>query len=486
MLSNFIIRSTAAFGGTPFRLNKCTALGSAGTGAAAGASAGGVPGALVGGALGIAGSLIGGLFGKRNTDKTNELNYKIMQEQNRFNAAEAQKLREWQEMMYRMYGTSSAKANDMRAAGLNALLGDVSASGNVGSGASASGAESAQMMPADYSFIGDAAQRGLTAYNTTRSVDASVSLQKSQENVNKSIEGVNMAQKGLMRSQTDMQKMTYRFAMDTYQNRLLQEQFKAELSNWQGFDAMYDARLKAFSLYNVMPREVEKNVAQTMSFYASAFRDIANGKYTLKQTENYGRWLSIQQTFAHAATVQSSAALMQGRAALTNADANASYLKKLGGYYGSLTSGQNMTNEMSRYYTDFMLGKMPISKAEYILRQTPYKHLLDLNIQQNEWSLNKLMQEPDLIRSLSGMYKSETSLTNKRVDSYDTDKIFERGESVTRMFKNVSDGIGNFTPKPKSRLNKRSSTGGEPTPSPSGKSWLDAYRENPNYSPTGY
>lgn len=486
MLSNFVLRSTAAFGGTPFRLNKCTALGSAGSGAAAGAAAGGVPGALVGGALGIASSLVGGLFGKHNTDKTNEMNYKIMQEQNKFNAAEAQKLRDWQEMMYRMYGTSSAKANDMRAAGLNALLGDVSASGNVGSGAAATAAESAQMMPTDYSFIGDAANRGLADYNTTRSVDASVSLQKSQENVNKSIEGINAAQKGLTESQTDMQKMTYKFAQDTYQNRLLQEQFKAELANWQGFDAMYDARLKAFSLYNVMPQEVEKNVAQTMSFYASAFRDIANGKYTLKQTENYGRWLSIQQTFAHAATVQGQAALMQGRAALTNASANASYLKQLGGYYGSLTSGQNMSNDMQRYYTDFMLGKMPIGKAEGILRQTPYKHLLDLNIQQNEWSLNKLMQEPDLIRSLSGVYKSETSLTNKRVDSYDTDKIFERGESVTRMFKNISDGISNFTPKPKPGFNKGSSTGGEPTPPPSGKSWLDAYRENPDYSPTGY
>lgn len=484
MVSNIIIRSTAAFGGTPFRLKKCTALGSAGTGAAAGAAAGGVPGALVGGALGIASSLIGGLFGKHNTDKTNVMNYKIMQEQNRFNAAEAKKLRDWQEMMYRMFGTSSAKANDMRAAGLNALLGDVSASGNVGSGAAATAAESAQMMPTDYSFIADAADRGLAAYNTTRSVDASVSLQKSQENVNKSIEGINAAQKGFIESQTDMQKMTYKFAQDTYQNRLLQEQFKAELANWQGFDAMYDARLKAFSLYNVMPQEVEKNVAQTMSFYASAFRDIADGKYTLKQTENYGRWLSIQQTFAHAATVQGQAALMQGRAALTNASANASYLGKLGRYYGSLTSGQNMTNEMSRYYTDFMLGKLPIGKAESILRQTPYRHLLDLNIQQNEWSLNKLMQEPDLIRSLSGMYKSETSLTNKRVDSYDTDKIFERGESVSRMVKNISDGISNFTPKP--RFDKGSSAGSESTPPPSGKSWLDAYRENPNYSPTGY
>lgn len=484
MLSNIISRSTAALGGAPFRLNKCTALTSAAGGAAGGAAVGGVPGALVGGALGLASSLIGGLFGNHNTNKTNIMNYKIMQEQNQFNKEEAQKNRDWQEMMYRMFGTSSAKAADMRSAGLNALLGDVSASGNVGSGAAATAAESAQMLPSDYSYVGESVNRGLADYNTMRSVDASVSLQKSQENVNKSIEGVNNAQEGFLNAQTDMQKMTYKFAMDTYQNRLLQEQFKAELSNWQGFDAMYDARLKAFSLYNVMPQEVEKNVAQTMSFYASAFRDIADGKYTLKQTENYGRWLSIQQTFAHAATVQGQAALMQGRAALTNASANASYLGKLGKYYGSLTSGQNMTNEMSRYYTDFMLGKLPIGKAESILRQTPYRHLLDLNIQQNEWSLNKLMQEPDLIRSLSGMYKSETSLTNKRVDSYDTDKIFERGESVTRMVKNISDGISNFTPKP--RFNKGSSTGGEPTPPSSGKSWLDAYRENPNYSPTGY
>ena len=125
MLSNIISWSTAAFGGTPFRFSKCTALDSAGKGASVGAAAGGVPGALVGGALGMASSLVEGLFGKHNTDKTNEMNYKIMQEQNKFNAAEAEKLRNWQEMMYRMYGTSSAKANDMRAAGLNALLGSV-------------------------------------------------------------------------------------------------------------------------------------------------------------------------------------------------------------------------------------------------------------------------------------------------------------------------------------------------------------------------
>ena len=52
MLSDIISRSTAAFGGAPFRLCKCTALDSAGAGAGAGAAVGGVPGALVGGALG--------------------------------------------------------------------------------------------------------------------------------------------------------------------------------------------------------------------------------------------------------------------------------------------------------------------------------------------------------------------------------------------------------------------------------------------------
>ena len=68
MLSDIILRSTAAFGGAPFHLNKCTALTSAATGAAGGSAVGGVPGALVGGALGVASSLLGGLFGKHNTD----------------------------------------------------------------------------------------------------------------------------------------------------------------------------------------------------------------------------------------------------------------------------------------------------------------------------------------------------------------------------------------------------------------------------------
>jgi outer membrane lipoprotein SlyB len=95
MLSDSILRSTAAFGGAPFRFKKCTALSSAAGGAAAGSAVGGVPGALVGGALGVASSLLGGLFGSHNTNKVNQMNYRIMQEQNRFNADEAKKNRDW-------------------------------------------------------------------------------------------------------------------------------------------------------------------------------------------------------------------------------------------------------------------------------------------------------------------------------------------------------------------------------------------------------
>ena len=69
MLSNIISWSTAAIGGAPFRLNRCTSLGSAGKGAVAGGALGGAPGALIGGALGFAGDLIGGLFGKHNNKK---------------------------------------------------------------------------------------------------------------------------------------------------------------------------------------------------------------------------------------------------------------------------------------------------------------------------------------------------------------------------------------------------------------------------------
>ena len=125
MLSNIILRSAAAFGGTPFRLNKCTALGSAGAGAGAGAAVGGVPGAFVGG------------------------------------AQQAQIQRDWQEKMWGM-NNSYNSPNAMISRGLNpfvqgsaAMAGSKSpASG--GAAASAASSPSLQAFRPDFSDVGTA------------------------------------------------------------------------------------------------------------------------------------------------------------------------------------------------------------------------------------------------------------------------------------------------------------------------------------------
>ena len=148
-------------------------LKSAATGAAAGSTAG--PwGAAIGGAFGLGSSLISGLFGKSSQDKANKMNLRIMREQNEFNAKEAEKQRAWTKQMQDMYGTASAQADNMRAAGLNSLLGGVQQQ-NIGSGATASAAENAQMEAYDYApfqRMGSDVIDAVSSYNNSRSVDS--------------------------------------------------------------------------------------------------------------------------------------------------------------------------------------------------------------------------------------------------------------------------------------------------------------------------
>jgi hypothetical protein len=63
----------------------------------------------------------------------------------------------------------------------------------------------------------------------------------------------------------------------------------------------------------------------------------------------------------------------------------------------------------------------------YIKGDVRLKHLLDINIANNEWSLNKLIEEPSLIRNLSIKYAQEGSLLQKDNTSYWTDKQIDRG-----------------------------------------------------------
>lgn len=431
MICSLCFRSAVTIGGTPFHFKKCSAVGSAGTGAAAGAAVGGVPGAIIGGIAGLGSSLLGGLFGRSSQKSANKANLQIMREQNKFNAEEAEKQRNWTQLMQQLYGTASAKANDMRAAGLNSLLNGVQAS-QIGSGAQATAAESAKMEPLDYSDIGQGVQSAVDNFNNMRSLDSQVSLQKSQENLNKATEGLQKTEAALNVTKNDSMRLSLQLAKETYQYHVAQEWWNSQFSKWSATDTEMSSRLKIYDLYNIKPQQVEQMTAQTMSFYASAFRDFADGKYSLTQMQNYGKWLSIQQTFANASS-------MQGRAALMNADTNRTFYKHLGSYYDSLTQGNNITNDLQGYYRDFMLGKLPIGKADYILRQTPYRHLLDLNIQQQQWTLNKLMEEPGLILNMSKYYGNESELKTKQIDSYDTDKFFDRMGKVTKSAHELVD-----------------------------------------------
>lgn len=124
---------------------------------------------LIGGGLSALGGVFSGIFGKSAQSSANRMNYKIWKEQQAFNREEAQKQRDWQQKMQDLYGTSTAKANDLRAAGLNAKLGDVSAS-SVGSGASATAPNAPEMRPynagADIAQgINNAAQTFIAGYN---------------------------------------------------------------------------------------------------------------------------------------------------------------------------------------------------------------------------------------------------------------------------------------------------------------------------------
>ena len=181
------------------------ALKSAGTGAAAGSFAG--PwGAAIGGALGLGSSLISGLFGKHSQDKTNKMNLQIMREQNEFNAKEAEKQRAWTKQMQDMYGTASAQADNMRAAGLNSLLSGVQQQ-SIGSGATASAADNAQMQAYDYApfqRMGSSVMDAVSTYNDSRSIDSQVSL-------NKTVETLNQANADLSKANEEFSKEQSRY-----------------------------------------------------------------------------------------------------------------------------------------------------------------------------------------------------------------------------------------------------------------------------------
>ena len=211
---------------------------------------------LIGGGLSALGGVFSGIFGSSSQSSANRTNLKIWREQREFNRQEAEKQRYWQEQMQKMYGTSSAKATDMRSAGLNAKLGDVSAS-SVGTGASATSPNAPEIRPynagADIAQgINNAAQTFIAGYNSETQRRA----QESQKAVNDSIVALNDSVHKLNYKKIDLtqegvrqMQLNNNFLQDTFSSRVRQQFTQERIALWNEQDAEYNALTNRFSFF---------------------------------------------------------------------------------------------------------------------------------------------------------------------------------------------------------------------------------------------
>lgn len=237
---------------------------------------------LIGGAaIGAGAGLLSGIGNLITGNSANKTNYKIMKEQNKFNAEEAKKQRDWQESIYNRYESAPAQSAQYRAAGLNPQLVGIQ-NGSVGQGATASAAESAHMQPLDMGFVGQAAKTGVDMYSQLQNAK----LQESQEDVNKSIEALNKANEN--KSRTESENMFYinRILEKTLHLKIDQEYLRTSIMRFQNTSAEYQAAQMKFEALEMSPARLDNMVASTYQFMAGAYKDVADGKMSYKKCED--------------------------------------------------------------------------------------------------------------------------------------------------------------------------------------------------------
>jgi hypothetical protein len=252
---------------------------------------------LIGGAISFGASALSSLFNNRSQRKTNQMNYKIMQEQNQFNAQEAAKNRDWQEQMYQKYSSVGSQVAQMRANGLNPFLSGVSPAEFSGSGSAASAAESAQIQPLDYGGFASGAANAVSTYQQQESINSTVDLQKTQEALNKTLSSLQEHQGSYWQNQAKLLKETLTFKVN-------QAKFQAQKSEWDSISSQYystsmqyDALTKAFQYGFGMPKlqcEMYMKQLDNVSFQLITMRE--NAKLThaefLYKMREYGNFYS--------------------------------------------------------------------------------------------------------------------------------------------------------------------------------------------------
>lgn len=390
--------------------------------------------AILGGAS-LLGGITSGLFGSHSQSSANRMNYRIWQEQKQFNAEQARLQREWQERMMLLYGSSSAKANNLRAAGLNAKLGDTSMS-SIGQGASASspsapvmqsynaGADIAQGINNSASFFleGYKAYTDRLAQQSQQSVnDTLVSLNKMRVDTEALIQKSQKLDYKIGQQTLQQMEANTKFLQDTLSSRIRQQYTLESISEWQRQDVKYNALTQQYRLFNLEPARVQETLTNIAYNSAAAFNQFAQGKLNYEQFINYPKEIAIRQTMAQAS-------MLQGRAAMLNA-------VNYGALLHSQTKNQDLLNEQTQFYNNFWLGKVNTDDAvKYIKRDIPIYTLYKTNLETTKQTFLNLTYQPKLIESLTrannasavrnewgkydDMVRSVTDMIGTGVDAY--------------------------------------------------------------------
>lgn len=367
----------------------------------AGASSGS-SGGILGSAIGAGAGLIGSLLGVSSQKETNRNNLKMMREQNEFNAKQAEIQRSWQQQMVNQYGTAQAQAAQYRAAGLNPQLANVSPQ-SVGTGATAQASETIPQQSLNYSGIGSAVQSGLQFYQQQQSIDnqkvvqdSVAALNETQGALNKALALQSDTRVSQMKQEIENLKIAYDFSAKTLASRVRQQYLNETVLSWQSQDIEYSSLLKSYELFNIAPQQVQQLQSQTIYNYASAFRAVADGKLTLKELEYLPKKYAIMQTSALGS-------LYSGEAALTSAAAVKELNHSLSQESAERKRGLTYENNGKAAYWDW-LSSSDDKNLQFIKSNSRANQLYNLTLKTNQATLNKLLEEPELVRSMSRYY----------------------------------------------------------------------------------
>lgn len=311
---------------------------------------------LIGSALVFGSSAIGSLFNNSSQRKANKQNYKIMQEQNKFNAQEAEKNRDWQERMYLRYSSLGSQVAQMRANGLNPFLSGVTPAEFSGSGSAASAAESAQIQPYDYSGFSSGASSAVSAYQHQESINSTVDLQKTQEALNKTLSSLQEHQGDYWQNQAKLLKETLTFKVN-------QARFQAQKSEWDSFSSQYystsikyDALTKAFQYGFGMPKmqcDMYMKQLDNVAFQLVTMRENANLThaeflYKMREYSNFYAAFGLQKYRAQTDRIAANAESMNARTARDLMPHTANMLDNQSGYYKGMAQNEGQKLYMSR------------------------------------------------------------------------------------------------------------------------------------------